>query len=198
MIIIYRKNYLVHLGILGDLLHTLQHPPEYYLNKYPELTGIRNPQRFNEKLATYSLAEKVFDNSSVIKYKGRKPYIDRNIHISIAHNRERVGIVQSQLPCGIDIETSRETILKVKSKFVGKDDLQFIDEQNLKQLTLLWTLKEAVYKTDNTYTSFKNIKITSFAPRNKFGGQVILNNIFFADYFLLDNTYISVVFQYKK
>ena len=58
------------------------------------------------------------------------PILKSGKFISISHCQNYVTLLLSNQSCGVDIETKRKQILNIKHKF----------------LTLIWTLKEAIYK----------------------------------------------------
>ena len=78
-----------------------------------------------------------------IKYKpSGKPIISHGF-ISVSHSHNKVAIAYSKSnEVGVDIEMISEKINKVKHKFLHPKD----NYKNLKDLTQLWTIKEAVYK----------------------------------------------------
>lgn len=74
-----------------------------------------------------------------------------NIEVSLTHGAGYAIALVTDSPCGIDIEAPRPTLLKVREKFSTFDEAQklllyFSDIDELHQLTLLWTAKEAVKK----------------------------------------------------
>ena len=52
----------------------------------------------------------------------------------------------SNQSCGVDIETKRKQILKIKDKFLNQTDINNISIESISDITLIWTLKEAIYK----------------------------------------------------
>ena len=84
-----------------------------------------------------------FNQNQVIEYKPTgKPILSKGF-ISISHSHSYIIVAFSKTePIGIDIELISEKINKVKSKFLHPKD-RYV---NLKELTQLWTIKEAFYK----------------------------------------------------
>jgi phosphopantetheinyl transferase len=80
-----------------------------------------------------------------------KPHLTKNnsIHISISHSHEFSAIGISSNPIGIDLEKQRKKILVIASKF-AIHQLSAKDEQkNIRELTVIWGIKEAIFKIEN-------------------------------------------------
>ena len=56
-------------------------------------------------------------------------------------------VVGTENEVGIDVEKNREKILKIQHRFVNTDYDSLSDEDLVKQLTVIWGAKEAMYKT---------------------------------------------------
>ncbi|MBB1286357.1 4'-phosphopantetheinyl transferase superfamily protein [Flavisolibacter sp. BT320] len=99
----------------------------------------------------------------------RKPYLeDEAFHFSISHCSDyAAAIVSRKKRVGVDIEVPTKKVERIKKKFLHAEELMFVnshkatnrteaktkiktifeDSDNaLAQLTLLWSVKEAVYK----------------------------------------------------
>jgi phosphopantetheinyl transferase len=93
----------------------------------------------------------------------RKPYLeDEAFHFSISHCSDfAAAIVSRNKRVGVDIEVPTAKVDRIKNKFLHADELAFVDGhgqvndhrgvnggdgQPVKQLTLLWSVKEAVFK----------------------------------------------------
>lgn len=76
-----------------------------------------------------------------------KPLLKDEKHISITHSYEFSGIIISNRDVGIDIEKNRNKIVKIQRKFVNTEVDSLSDEDLVKQLTVIWGAKEAMYKT---------------------------------------------------
>jgi len=76
-----------------------------------------------------------------------KPLLDDGKHISITHSFEFAALIISANEVGIDVEKNREKILKIQHRFVNTDYDSLSDEDPIKQLTVIWGAKEAMYKT---------------------------------------------------
>ncbi len=75
-----------------------------------------------------------------------KPLLRDGKHISITHSFQFSAIIIGNNEVGIDIEKNREKILLIKDKFVNTEIDSLSDEDLVKQLTVIWGAKEAMYK----------------------------------------------------
>lgn len=97
-----------------------------------------------------------------------KPFLTIDKHISISHSHEFSAIIISNQKAGIDIELQREKIIGIADKFVNNDEKLFLRtinrEDYIKELTVKWGAKEAIFKIRNEPgISFKNhIKVHSY------------------------------------
>ena len=76
-----------------------------------------------------------------------KPLLEDGMHVSITHSFEFAALIISENEVGIDVEKNREKILKIQHRFVNTDYDSLSDEDLVKQLTVIWGAKEAMYKT---------------------------------------------------
>ena len=74
------------------------------------------------------------------------PILKSGKFISISHCKNYITLLLSNQSCGVDIETKRKQILNIKHKFLNQKDINIISIENISDLTLIWTLKEAIYK----------------------------------------------------
>ncbi len=79
----------------------------------------------------------------------RKPrFSDHSYHISISHSADWIAVMaDSTHPVGIDIEVPTAKIQKIYKRFLNeREQLELSNGQNLNQLLLAWSGKEALYK----------------------------------------------------
>ena len=75
-----------------------------------------------------------------------KPIINDG-HISISHSGNSIIVGYSKkYVIGIDIEFFNPKIIKIKDKFLSRTEREKLDIDNDKVLTIIWSLKEAIYK----------------------------------------------------
>ncbi|MEY8849944.1 4'-phosphopantetheinyl transferase superfamily protein [Psychroserpens sp. XS_ASV72] len=77
-----------------------------------------------------------------------KPHLKDGKHISITHSFTFSGIIISDSEVGIDIEMQRDKIAIIAKKFVDYEFkyLSKTDADYVKKLTVIWGIKESLYK----------------------------------------------------
>jgi len=80
--------------------------------------------------------------------KNGKPHLKDGKHISISHSFTFSGVAISDSEIGIDIELQREKIAIIAHKFVDYefDYLEKESKDYIKKLTVIWCIKESLYK----------------------------------------------------
>ncbi|RYJ52947.1 4'-phosphopantetheinyl transferase superfamily protein [Flavobacterium petrolei] len=100
-----------------------------------------------------------------------KPHLHGEKYISITHSHEFSAIIISDETVGIDIELQRDKIIRIADKFCDSE-FQFLDlesEEYIGKLTVIWGVKEAIFKIRNEKgISFKNhISVCDFKLESK-------------------------------
>lgn len=112
-----------------------------------DVSSVKSCSRKAEILATRILARDMFSPDAVIShYPDGSPFIENlDMHISISHCKGLVAIASHpRMKIGIDIERWRNTLLKVKPRFLSSKEIgRYITPD---ELLWAWTAKEAVYK----------------------------------------------------
>ncbi len=90
-----------------------------------------------------------------------KPHLIDGKHISITHSFTYAALIISDYNVGIDIEMLREKIIRIADKFTNTQEQLFAEADSIaekvKQLTVIWGAKEAMYKMCNSRSlSFKS------------------------------------------
>ena len=77
-----------------------------------------------------------------------KPFLDIGKGISISHTKEFVAIlITGKANAGIDLETLRDRITTLSSKFSNDQELKHVPElQRIEYLHVLWGAKEVLFK----------------------------------------------------
>ncbi len=94
------------------------------------------------------LAEFGYTDEDLFYDDNGKPHLKDGKHISITHSFTFSGVVVSDNPVGIDIEKQRNKIAIIAKKFVDYefDYLSETDSEYIKKLTIIWCVKESLYK----------------------------------------------------
>ena len=77
-----------------------------------------------------------------------KPHLKDGKYISITHSFTFSGVIISDDEVGIDIEKQRDKIVVIAKKFVGYE-FDYLDknaEDYVRKLTVVWGIKESLYK----------------------------------------------------
>jgi len=127
-------------------------------------------KRKKEQLTTRLLVKEILPNKRIIYNKFGAPELDNGQHISISHSAGLVAVIISHEKTGLDIEKISEKTLLLASKFVSEKNLINLDKE---KSTLIWCLKEAIYKWDQKggVNFIKDIIITEFTTKKH--GKVI-------------------------
>ena len=139
------------------------------------------------------LQEKGYTDFDLYYDEFGKPHLHDGRHISISHSHEFSTIILSDQNCGIDLEMQRQKIITIAHKFATHEFefLKDVSEKNyIRQLTVIWGAKEAVFKIRNEVgISFKDhihvapfsIEMMQSVALLMFGSLNIKYNIFFEE-----------------
>ena len=127
---------------------------------------IKSPQKRKQFLSVRSLI-KLNDIQLKDLYYNEfgAPQLKSNKYISISHTNNYSAIAISNNPVGVDIEHFKDKIKKIKHKFISNAETKLIDINSVRDLTVVWSIKESIYKLYKKQgLSFKNnIKIKSIS-----------------------------------
>ena len=123
-----------------------------------ELKKINSLQRKNEFIGIRQLRNQLIPNKPILYNSNRKPFFDKcENHISVSHSLKSICLAISKFPLGIDIEGVDERVMRIKTKYVNIEDKKHYRYNSVEDLTILWTIKECLYKlNDIKGLSFKN------------------------------------------
>jgi len=154
--VIFFERHKIKFGILNKTsidLNTLMINEEN-----AELKKIKSLQRKNEFIGIRHLRNELIPNKPILYNSNGKPYVDEcENHISVSHSSKSICLAVSKLPLGIDIEGIDERVMRVKAKYVNIEDKKYYKYNSVEDLTILWTIKECLFKLyDIKGLSFKN------------------------------------------
>ena len=123
-----------------------------------ELIKIKSLQRKNEFIGVRQLRNQLIPNKPILYNSNGKPFVNKcENHISVSHSSKNICLAISKSPLGIDIEGIDERVLRIKTKYVNIEDKKYYRYNSVEELTILWTIKECLYKLyDIKGLSFKN------------------------------------------
>jgi phosphopantetheinyl transferase len=111
--------------------------------------GIKYSARELELLSVQKVIEDCYTGSILSKDEFGKPFlVPQNSEINYSHTSKRLLWGEHPtLRVGVDIETLRPQLSKIKHKFCREDELSFIPTQEeLPYLLAIWSAKESIYK----------------------------------------------------
>ena len=126
----------------------------FFLEHVPLQRSITHPHKRLQHLAGRYLLRELFPEfplSLIIIADTRKPFLeDDAFHFSISHcGNYAAAIVSTQNRVGVDIEIPHAKIEKIQHKFLSEKEkilLNKTDGNNIKMLTMAWSIKEAMFK----------------------------------------------------
>ncbi len=117
-------------------------------NDNTKVNSFVNEKKKRHFLSTRLLCKELI-NCKTIRYNSDgKPYCDPvNQYLSVSHSHDYVAVIASSSPfIGIDIQREEEKILRIRDRFVNDTEREQIDFNNVSELTLIWCVKESIYK----------------------------------------------------
>ncbi|OYQ51398.1 4'-phosphopantetheinyl transferase family protein [Flavobacterium aurantiibacter] len=146
-----------------------------------------------------------YTDSDLYYHQTGKPLLTDGVQVSITHSAQYSALALAEVPVGIDIEHVKPVVGRIAHKFT-KNEAWFLDATSsdyLDKLTVIWGVKEAIFKVVNEPgISFNHhIAVSKFSLDDQettamldFNGQQTGFTIYFesiADYKLVVATYIS-------
>tara|TARA_B100001109_G_C18864477_1_gene476179 strand:+ start:3797 stop:4435 length:639 start_codon:yes stop_codon:yes gene_type:complete len=144
----------------------------------------KNQKRKIEWLSVRYMLNELTPNFQDIEYnKYGKPFLTNlDLHISISHSVNRIACSLNQKhETAVDIQKISPKILRIKDKFLNQHEYELIDQNDITQLTIAWSIKEALFKMYGKDDIFlkPNIEVTSLdfnSMKGAASGRVVANN----------------------
>lgn len=114
-----------------------------------EALKIRNEKRLIEWMTIRALLIQLLPDFCDIYYdEHHKPFLkDCTQHLSISHSHHKVAIsINDNHNTGIDIQHIVEKIINIREKFLNEKEQKRQSTHNPQDLTLYWSIKEALFK----------------------------------------------------
>lgn len=147
---------------------------------FPGLARITNSRRKLEWLAARALLREFGYTGHVMYHPTRRPFLAHSrSHISISHSYPYVAVIlSSDWLVGIDIESFTRPFIEVSDKYLSKNEKKWVDIDDNRQLALIWSAKEAIYKLpgmEGLGAAYMDIKpIANLAREGEFEAAVRL------------------------
>jgi 4'-phosphopantetheinyl transferase EntD len=129
----------------------------FFLQRVPLKRNVTHAQKRLQHLAGRYLLTELFPGfplEEILIADTRKPYLENEkYHFSISHFGHYAAAIASRSNrVGVDVEKSSPTIEKIRNKFLSENESAMAFEgieksgHRLRQLTLLWSAKESIFK----------------------------------------------------
>lgn len=127
----------------------IEEPESFFRLDLPVPNEIKAVKKRLEFLASRYLLQLLnpqFPFSKIQFSTSGKPVLNQDkFFFSISHSFPYVGVVISEMPVGIDVQTYENKIIKLQSKFLsGEEQIYF--KNDIRLITLAWAAKEAAFK----------------------------------------------------
>jgi 4'-phosphopantetheinyl transferase EntD len=130
---------------------------DFFLRRVPLKRDVSHAQKKLQHLAGRYLLTELFSDfplEEILIADTRKPYLEgEKYHFSISHfGQYAAAIVSSSRRVGVDIEKAGPTVENIRNKFLSEVEsaiaFNSIEKSGhlLRQLTLLWSAKESIFK----------------------------------------------------
>ncbi len=129
-----------------------------------DLHRIRHPEKRKQWLASRYLLNELYP-LSIQEYQDRKPILRNGPHLSISHSDDMVGVMLGEHSAGLDLQSPNEKLLRIAPRFVNDGELELLStSDSLWAASLLWAIKEAVFKHYGTQMPFRKIALENYDP----------------------------------
>ena len=112
------------------------------LTSNTDCSHLKSDKRKKEFLACRILLNHFDENLKISYSENGSPNLNNHQYISISHSEDLVCIIISEKEIGVDIEQISDKSLRLKEKFINSHHTKLNKEKS----TLIWCIKEAVFK----------------------------------------------------
>ena len=202
----------VKINLNGVSIYLLVIAPEMERNYLETLTkneisrynSIKHPKKKTEFAASRFLKHEIFGNKEINYLEHGTPFISDHSadhHISISHSDHLTGIAEStDFPVALDIEMITGKSVRLAEKFCSESEKAIFDMTSVKEMTLLWSFKETLYKlSDRKGLIFKKDLIVS-KNDDGYWGKVTMTSGFLhvgLSQVEIDNFYLTCNHSYR-
>ncbi len=129
--------------------------------------AIAHPEKRLQWFASRYLLATLYPDP-ITRYLGRKPQLYKGPELSISHSKRLVGVMIGAKIAGIDLQWADPKLEVVAEKFLCDNDLNVFNAiPSLQRLTMIWAVKEAVFKHYGTGLPFRQIALTAYDEDHK-------------------------------
>ena len=157
-----------------------------------DCSHLKSDKRKKEFLACRILLNYLNKNLKISYSENGSPNLNNHQCVSISHSGDLVCIIISDKKIGIDIELISDKSLRLKEKFINSHHTKLNNEKS----TLIWSIKEAVFKFHKigNVDFKKDISVPEFILKDR--GEMDIsfkNNTLKSHYFKVGNSYLAYV-----
>ena len=162
------------------------------LTSNTDYSHLKSEKRKKEFLACKILLNHFDENLKISYSENGSPNLSNHQYISISHSGDLVCIIISDQKIGVDIEQISDKSLRLKEKFINSHHTKLNKEKS----TLIWCIKEAVFKFHKigNVDFIKDISVPEFILNDR--GEMDIsfkNNTLKSYYFKVGNSYLAYV-----
>jgi len=145
--------------------------------------SMSNLSRKIEWLSIRSLLLELGLDSDIVYDEHGKPHLKTNLqHLSISHSQQRIAVsIHHRCAHGIDLQHITPKIQRIKQKFLNDGELKMLNStDDPLLLTVLWSMKEALFKRYGKKDIFlkQHINLSAFEQKgNSFESQGLIYGI---------------------
>lgn len=138
------------------------------------LNDIVHPEKKLEFAASRYLKHQIFGDKHMEYDATGAPQIEGVGYISLSHCTSHVVMaVSSEHPVGVDIEEIREKSVKTSRRFITDAEKLFLDQTNKKDMSMLWSFKECLYKLSDRNQLLFQKDILVYKKSDRFYGSIL-------------------------
>lgn len=134
--------------------------------EFPTAPGaeIKHPEKILQWYASRYLLCEIYPEAIQL-YADRKPYLFNGPEMSFSHSKYTVAVMISNKTTGIDIQWNDPKLKTISSRYTDESEVKNIQAKSeIHALSLIWAVKEAVFKKYGTGMPFKDIHIINHDP----------------------------------
>lgn len=125
---------------------------------------ISHPEKIHQWYASRFLLCRIYP-AAIQLYAQRKPYLFNGPEISFSHSLNVVAVQISHYKSGIDVQWADPKLKLISQRFLTDVDLKTVKTSSeIISLSIIWSIKEAVFKYYGTDMRFKHIEVNEYDP----------------------------------
>ena len=118
-----------------------------YTTEQEDLTQLKSKKRQREFFAIRAIRNKKGIPFPISYNSIGAPFFEgTSFNLSISHSHEIAVLATAPFNIGVDLEPITERIIRLKERFATKNEISFFNFTEAKTLTIIWTIKEVLYK----------------------------------------------------